>query len=261
MTSGRSAGDDLQATIDALSSPVRREILWMLWDTELPAGEIAAGLHVTAGTVSSHLAALRRAGLVSMRAEGNFRHYRIEREAMEAALPLLASSDEKWLTADDLPERALATASLEQWVTVSTEVGLDRDASYEAFTDGATYSTWLGVPVTIEDGRFSTELEWGTRVRGRYEVLAPPELIALRWDFEDNVTPVPGRQTVAYMRFLAQDDGCRVEVHQCAADAEQAAFLTAAWSMVLGRFKEYALSGLGDVDRRTPRRKRPKRRG
>ena len=110
--------------------------------------------------------------------------------------------------------------------------------------------------MTIEDGRFSTELEWGTRVRGRYEVLAPPELIALRWDFEDNVTPVPGRQTVAYMRFFAHDDGCRVEVHQCAADAEQAEFLTAAWSMVLGRFKEYA-----DLDRRPPRAKRPKRRG
>ena len=130
-------GDDLQATIDALSSPVRREILWMLWDAELPAGEIAAGLHVTAGTVSTHLAALRRAGLVSMRAEGTFRHYRIDREAMEAALPLLASSDEKWQTADDLPERALATASLEHWVTVSTEVGLDRDASFDSFTDGA----------------------------------------------------------------------------------------------------------------------------
>ena len=50
MNSRRPAGeDDLQATIDALSSPVRREILWMLWDAELPAGEIAAGCGLTAG--------------------------------------------------------------------------------------------------------------------------------------------------------------------------------------------------------------------
>src|SRR4051794_9843514 len=91
---------DLQATIDALSSPVRREILWMLRGSELSAGEIAAGVHVTAGTVSTHLGALRRAGLVSQRAEGNFRFYRVVRPAMGVLLPLLASSDDKWHAAD-----------------------------------------------------------------------------------------------------------------------------------------------------------------
>jgi DNA-binding transcriptional ArsR family regulator/uncharacterized protein YndB with AHSA1/START domain len=255
MNSRRPAGDDLQATIDALSSPVRREILWMLWDAELPAGEIAAGCRLTAGTVSTHLAALRRAGLVTVRAEGTFRHYRVDREAMAAALPLLASSDDKWHAADDIPERGLATASVEQWVTVSTEVGLDQAACFEAFADGATYSAWLGVPVTVEDGRFSTELEWGTRVRGRYEVVAPPNLIAMRWDFDDEVTPVPGRQVVGYLRFFPDGKGCRIEVHQRAAGAEEAEFLTVAWQMVLGRFKEYA-----DLHRRAPRPRRPKHR-
>jgi ArsR family transcriptional regulator len=247
---------ELQATIRALSSPVRREILWMLWDAELPAGEIAAGVRLTAGTVSTHLAALRDAGLVSSRADGNYRYYRVERDAMEAALPLLASSDDKWVPADDIPERGHATASLEQWVTVGTDVHLDREAAFASFADGDHYSAWLGVPVTIEDGRFSTELEWGTRVRGRYEVVAPPDLIAMRWDFDDEATPVPGRQVVGYLRFFDRAGGCRVEVHQCAADAEQAEFLTAAWQMVLGRFTEYA-----DLDRRTPRRPRPKHPG
>ena len=67
-------------------------------------------------------------------------------------------------------------------------------------------------------------------------MLAPPDLIAMRWDFDDGVTPVPGRQIVGYSRFFACDDGCHVEVHQRAADAKQAEFLTAVWSMVLGRF-------------------------
>jgi DNA-binding transcriptional ArsR family regulator/uncharacterized protein YndB with AHSA1/START domain len=252
---GPAGGGDLQATIDALSSPVRREILWMLWDTELPAGQIAAGVDLTAGTVSSHLGALRRAGLVSQRVDRTYRYYRVNRTAMEAVLPLLASSDDKWHAADDLPERALADASLQQWVTVSTEVGLDREAAFAAFADGKRYSQWLGVPVTIEGGRFSTELEWGTRVRGRYEVVAPPELIAMRWDFDDEVTPVPGRQVVGYLRFFSEEDGCRVEVHQCAADAEQAEFLSAAWQMVLGRFTAHAGSGP-----QSPRHPRPKHR-
>jgi DNA-binding transcriptional ArsR family regulator/uncharacterized protein YndB with AHSA1/START domain len=245
----------LQATIDALSSPVRREILWMLWDAELPAGEIAAGVDVTAGTVSTHLSALRRAGLVSQRVEGTYRYYKVVRPAMEAVLPLLASSDDKWHVADDLPERAHAAASLQQWVTVSTQVALGQDEAFASFVEGESYSRWLGVPVTLEDGRFSTELEWGTRVRGRYEVVAPPELIALRWDFDDDVIPVPGRQVVGYLRFFVEDGGCRVEVHQCAADAEEAGFLSAAWQMVLGRFTEYAEAGP-----RPPRAPRPKHR-
>lgn len=247
------ADGDLQTLIDALVSPVRREILWMLWDGELPAGEIAARCHVSGGTVSTHLAALRRAGLVTMRAEGTFRHYRLDRGALEAALPLLASADSKWTVADDVPERNLAMTALEHWVTVHVDTTLDQAAAYESFADGARYSQWLGVPVTIDEGRFSTELEWGTRVRGRYEVLAPPELIAMRWDFDDDLTPVPGRQLVGYLRFLAQPPGCRVEVHQEAQDAGQAQYLTAAWSMVLGRFKAHA-----DEHDRTVRRPRPK---
>ena len=219
----------------------------MLWDAELPAGEIAAGVHVTAGTVSSHLTALRKAGLVTVRADGNFRHYRVDRATMEAVLPLLAGSDDKWHAADDLPERATPPPrSSSGSPSTPTLVSTSRRRS-SRFADGERYSAWLGVPVTIEDGRFSTELEWGTRVRGRYEVVAPPDLIAMRWDFDDDVTPVPGGQVVGYLRFFPRADGSRVEVHQCAADAEQAEFLTAAWQMVLGRFKEYA-----DLERRAP---------
>jgi DNA-binding transcriptional ArsR family regulator/uncharacterized protein YndB with AHSA1/START domain len=245
--------EDLQGIIDALSSPVRREILWMLWDAELPAGEIADRVHVTGGTVSAHLSALRRAGLIAMRPVGNFRYYRLDRAAMESAVPLLASADSKWTVADDIPERALAAAALEQWVSVHVDTALDQAAAYESFADGDHYSEWLGVPVTIDEGRFSTEMEWGTRVRGRYEVLAPPHLIAMRWDFDDDRTPVPGRQLVGYLRFLPTADGCRVEVHQEARDSAQAQYLEAAWSMVLGRLKQHT-----DLHRKTERRRRPK---
>lgn len=253
MNGERASGErDLQATIDALSSPVRREILWMLWDAELPAGEIAAAVHVTPGTVSSHLNALRRAGLVAARVDGNFRRYRLVRPAMEAVVPLLAGSNDKWHAADDLPERAHASATVEEWVTVSTEVDLDPAEAFASFADAERFTEFLGVPVVIEEGRFSTEMEWGTRVRGHYEVVAEPELIAMRWDFDDERTPVPGRQAVGYLRFFPRPDGgTTVEVHQWAADAEQAQFFAAAWEMVLGRLSEH---------RRTPRERRPKHR-
>ena len=247
----------LQRTIEALASPVRREILWLVWDAERPAGEIAAAFGLSAGTISSHLAALREAGLVDMRRDGTFRRYRANRAAMAAVLPLLVVSDTKWTVADDLPERDLTTVADGHWVTVSTRVPLSQEEAFDCFVSGKRYTEWLGIPVTIEDRRFAAELEWGTRVRGHYEVVAPPELIAMRWDFEDDDVPLPGAQLVGYLRFFPTDPGCRVELHQRAEGAEQAEFLTVAWSMVLGRFTEYATSGR---DSRSPRPRRPKRR-
>ena len=251
-------GDEvLQRTLEALASPVRREILWLVWDAELPAGDIAAAFALSAGTISSHLAALRGAGLVDMRRDGTFRRYRANRAAMAAVLPLLGVSDTKWTVADDLPERDLATAAIGHWVTVSTEVPLHQEDAFACFLTGERYSEWLGVPVTIENRRFAAELEWGTRVRGHYEVVAPPDLIAMRWDFADDDIPVPGAQLVGYLRFRPTPAGCLVELHQRAEDAEQAEFLTVAWSMVLGRFTAYAVGGR---TARGPRPSRPKRR-
>jgi DNA-binding transcriptional ArsR family regulator/uncharacterized protein YndB with AHSA1/START domain len=262
-TTGRAASesatsDALQAILDALASPIRREILWMVWDTELAAGTIADAFDVTPATISSHLLVLRSAGLVTMRSDGNFRRYRADRPAMEAALPLLASADGKWEVADALPEQALAAASIELWVTVTADVKrIDRAEIFDRFVDGRRFEEWLGVPVRIADGRFAAELEWGTKVRGHYAIVAPPHLIAVRWDFDDDAVPVPGRQLVGYVRFFDRRGGCRVEVHQRAADAEQARFLSAAWSMVLGRLRQHAEAEHPSSG--TRRRPRPKR--
>jgi uncharacterized protein YndB with AHSA1/START domain len=103
-------------------------------------------------------------------------------------------------------------------------------------------------------------MEFGTRVRGRYDVVARPDLIAMRWDFEDDDVPVPGGELPAYARFDATDRGCRVEVQQLADTADQAPFMEAAWGMVLGRLKTGVVAAT-DPDAVTPRRApRPKRR-
>ncbi len=245
-----------QALFDALSSPVRREILWLTWSEELPAGEIGRHFEISGPTLSSHLAALRDAGLITMRVDGNFRRYRCKQDAVRALLPFLGSGDERWRGADRLPERRRASAGEGLAVVVAVEVPIEPPAAFAAFADGDRYSAWLGVPVRIRDGRFRATLEWGTQVRGRYEVVSPPDLIAMRWDFDDESVPVPGRQLIAYLRVHATDEGSRVEVHQFADDAAQAAFLRGAWSMVLGRFAEAHASGSVRPVRRARRPKR-----
>src|ERR1700712_3036737 len=101
---------DMQRVLAALSSPIRREILALIWDRELPAGEIAAAFEVSAPTISQHLSVLRDAGLVARESEGTFRRYRARQDVLAGLNTALFGDSNKWTPADDLPERALAVA-------------------------------------------------------------------------------------------------------------------------------------------------------
>ncbi|MGW7370051.1 ArsR/SmtB family transcription factor [Streptomyces sp. NPDC054841] len=68
--------------VQVIAEPRRREILRLIWDDELSAGDIAAGFEVTFGAVSQHLKVLRDAGLVTLRKDGTKRYYRADREAL-----------------------------------------------------------------------------------------------------------------------------------------------------------------------------------
>jgi DNA-binding transcriptional ArsR family regulator len=72
----------MQTVIQAISEPHRREILRMVRDRELAAGEIAAGFDVTRPAISQHLTVLKHAGLVSERREGTRRLYRARPEGL-----------------------------------------------------------------------------------------------------------------------------------------------------------------------------------
>lgn len=247
---------DVQRILDALSSPVRREILALIWDRELPAGEIAAAFHVRAPTVSQHLSVLREAGLVTMTAQGNFRRYRARQDALRGLHDALSDSAAKWTPADDIPEHALAHAETRGVVIAQVDVETDQPTTFRAFTNPAVYSRWMGVPVQIEDGRFRCTLEWGTRVVGVYEQVVEPHLIALRWDFDDDNVPIPGGEMTGYLRFAGAGAGCHVEVHQLVNSPDHAEFIETAWTLVLGRLKTGVVAA---SDQRTPTATRPRR--
>jgi DNA-binding transcriptional ArsR family regulator len=67
----------------ALAEPRRREILRVLADRELAAGDIAARFDVTRPAISQHLAVLRQAGLVEERRQGTSRRYRVRASGLE----------------------------------------------------------------------------------------------------------------------------------------------------------------------------------
>jgi DNA-binding transcriptional ArsR family regulator len=250
---------DIQKIIGALKSPVRREILALVWERELPAGEIAAAFEVTGPTISQHLAVLREAGLVTATAVGTSRRYRARREVLSGLHGALETPG-KWSPADDVPERALSTARTGLVVVAVAEVETDQATTFAAFTDPSLHSRWLGVPVTIDNGRFACRLEWGTQVRGRYEVVHPPELIVMRWDFEDDTVPVPGGERIGYLRITQAGAGSRVEVDQLVDTPEQARFMEQAWSFVLGRLRAGVVAACDPGATVAPRPPRTKRR-
>jgi DNA-binding transcriptional ArsR family regulator len=76
-----------------ISEPRRREILRLVQDHELSAGEIAAHFDVTRPAVSQHLRILEQAELVTVRREGTKRLYRARPEGLA---DLRAFLDEFW---------------------------------------------------------------------------------------------------------------------------------------------------------------------
>ena len=251
---------DIQKVLAALTSPVRREILGLIWDQELSAGDIAAAFPVTKPTISQHLAVLREAGLAESTAVGTSRRYRARQDALRGLRAALGTAG-RWTNADDIPERAASSVRTTPAVIARADVAVSQALTFAAFTDPAVYSRWLGVPVTLEDGRFACTMEWGTNIRGRYELTCPPELIVMRWDFEDDNVPVPGGEMTAYLRIQphedgAHEDGAHVEVHQLVETPAQAAFMEGAWAMVLGRLKAGVTRAL---DPATPMPTRPSR--
>ena len=242
----------------ALTSPVRRDILALIWEQDLPAGQIAAAFDLTKPTISQHLAVLREAGLVTMTARGTSRRYRARPEALTGLRGALAGSA-KWTPADDLPERGLADVRTAPVVIARADVDTDQETTFTAFTDPAVFTRWFGAPVTIEAGRFAATTEWGTEIRGRYELVCPCELIVMKWDFDDGNVPVPGEARTGYLRVSPRPGGARVEVHQLVDSARQAEFMEVAWGMVLGRLKSAVVAATNPAAPMAPRPLRSKR--
>jgi ArsR family transcriptional regulator len=70
-------------TFKALSDPVRREILEMLKDKKMSAGEIADRFDITGATISYHLSLLKKAGLIKETKYKNFIYYEIQVSVFE----------------------------------------------------------------------------------------------------------------------------------------------------------------------------------
>ena len=73
----------LQNTLRALADPIRREILNLLKQGRLSAGEISDRFPVTAASISRHLSVLKEADLIRDTREGKFIYYDLNASVLE----------------------------------------------------------------------------------------------------------------------------------------------------------------------------------
>lgn len=73
-------------TFKALSDPVRREILMLLKEQPLSAGEIGKNFDMTGATISYHLNILKKADLVTETREKNFIYYDLNVSVVEEVM-------------------------------------------------------------------------------------------------------------------------------------------------------------------------------
>ncbi len=73
----------LQHTLKALADPIRREILNLLKQGRLPAGEISGHFSVTDASISRHLSVLKEADLIRDTREGKFIFYELNTSVLE----------------------------------------------------------------------------------------------------------------------------------------------------------------------------------
>ena len=76
----------LQQTMKALADPIRREILNLLKDGRLSAGEIGDHFSVTGASISRHLSVLKEADLIRDTREGKFIYYDLNASVLEEIL-------------------------------------------------------------------------------------------------------------------------------------------------------------------------------
>jgi DNA-binding transcriptional ArsR family regulator len=92
----------------AIAEPRRRQILALVSEGELSAGEIASRFDVSRPAISQHLTVLRGAGLLSERRQGTSRYYRARAEGLAGLRDFM---DRFWT---DRLERLKLAAELEQ---------------------------------------------------------------------------------------------------------------------------------------------------
>jgi DNA-binding transcriptional ArsR family regulator len=78
-----------EAALRAIAHPKRRQMLELVWDGERTATDLAVRCRMSRPAASQHLKVLRQANLVTVRAEGTHRFYRVRADRVAELASIL----------------------------------------------------------------------------------------------------------------------------------------------------------------------------
>lgn len=84
-----------QESFKALSDPTRRQIIELLRNGKMAAGDIVDKFDMTGASISHHLSILKNAGLVTDDKQGKYIYYELNLSVVEEILAWLASLKEE----------------------------------------------------------------------------------------------------------------------------------------------------------------------
>lgn len=80
-----------QETFKALSDPTRREIVHLLKDDKMSAGDIVSHFSSTNATISHHLSILKKAGLILDEKKGKYIYYELNTSVIDEIIGWVSS--------------------------------------------------------------------------------------------------------------------------------------------------------------------------
>ena len=185
------------------AAPLRRQILTLVRDREVSAGQIAAEFDVSWPAVSQHLTVLKEAGLVSERRNGTRRLYRARPEGLAELKAFLETFwDERLDTlkreAERAERRSVHTAT--DTILVEREIAIDAspETVWEFLVDPAKATRWMGTSASFDlrrGGEYRVDDIPGNVARGEFVEIDPPRRLVFTRVWEEGRAPsVPARR-------------------------------------------------------------------
>jgi len=238
----------MEAALKALAEPNRREILELVREHELSAGEVAEHFALTRPAVSQHLTVLKEAGLLEERRDGVRRLYSVRSAGLGDLRSFLQGFWDDRLTrlrdAAEWEEAAAGTSVEHVSVERETAIAATPATVWRLLTDPRRATTWMGVRASFDPrpgGTYRVEVIPGAIASGVFVDVDPPRRLVITWGWEGGRGSVPAGSTTVIFELIPRGGGTVLRlVHRDLPTVEATATHSQGWSHYIGRLEAVA---------------------